>query len=148
MCPVTSFLANPLTTAKYEQYLDEIQNKSGQPDKLLDHLRMRLDKLSTFANLKFTIPINSESHKCPGCNAGALLKLKGKTGYFWKCQACNSNYTDNNDNPILVANNKLEAIKTGEKCPACKTGDLVLRDGKFGKFKACNGFPKCKHTKK
>ena len=35
---------------------------------------------------------------------------------------------------------------TGEKCPTCKTGDLIFKWGKNGKFIACNNFPKCKYT--
>jgi DNA topoisomerase-1 len=37
-------------------------------------------------------------------------------------------------------------VFTGEKCTDCEDGLLVLRDGRFGKFIACNNFPKCKHT--
>lgn len=32
-----------------------------------------------------------------------------------------------------------------EKCPSC-SGLLLIRNGKYGKFKACNGFPKCRYT--
>lgn len=35
--------------------------------------------------------------------------------------------------------------KTEKKCPKCESL-LVIRLGKFGKFLACSGFPKCKHT--
>jgi DNA topoisomerase-1 len=37
---------------------------------------------------------------------------------------------------------KIELQKTGEKCPL-DGGDVVIRVGRFGKFKACNNFPKC-----
>jgi DNA topoisomerase-1 len=33
--------------------------------------------------------------------------------------------------------------KTGEKCPKCGEGELVIRSGKFGKFMSCNRFPEC-----
>jgi len=36
--------------------------------------------------------------------------------------------------------------KTGEKCPECKEGDLVIRVGRFGKFISCARFPDCKYT--
>jgi DNA topoisomerase I len=42
-----------------------------------------------------------------------------------------------------------EAIKiatTIGKCPNCEAGQLVLRNGKFGKFVACNNYPDCKTT--
>ncbi len=39
--------------------------------------------------------------------------------------------------------------KTGEPCPKCGTtehGEIVIRSGKFGKFKSCSRFPKCDFT--
>ena len=32
---------------------------------------------------------------------------------------------------------------TGEKCPLCDTGEVVIRDGKFGKFLSCSQYPEC-----
>ena len=42
---------------------------------------------------------------------------------------------------------KVEAEKTGEKCPQCGEGELVIRLGKFGKFISCNRFPECRYTR-
>ncbi|GIK83451.1 MAG: DNA topoisomerase 1 [Patescibacteria group bacterium] len=39
--------------------------------------------------------------------------------------------------------------KTGEKCPTCgdtEHGEIVIRTGRFGKFKSCSRFPECKYT--
>lgn len=48
--------------------------------------------------------------------------------------------------------------KTGEKCPDClerlkkgeisevEVGEVVIRSGRFGKFKSCSKFPECKFT--
>ena len=33
------------------------------------------------------------------------------------------------------------------ECPKCKGGHLIVRQGKFGKFMACTGYPKCDYTK-
>lgn len=41
---------------------------------------------------------------------------------------------------------KVEPEKTGEKCPLCGA-DLVVRNGKFGKFVACSNYPTCKYIK-
>ena len=38
------------------------------------------------------------------------------------------------------------AQQTGRSCPKCKTGELLLRKGKFGEFYGCSGFPTCKYT--
>ncbi len=40
---------------------------------------------------------------------------------------------------------KLVHEKTGEPCPKCKS-ELIIKLGRFGKFKACSGYPDCKHT--
>jgi len=44
---------------------------------------------------------------------------------------------------------KIPVEETGESCPQCgqsNQGMLVIRTGKFGKFKSCNRFPDCKFT--
>lgn len=41
---------------------------------------------------------------------------------------------------------KIETEKTGQKCPTCKEGDVVVRTGRFGKFLSCSRFPDCKYT--
>ncbi len=50
----------------------------------------------------------------------------------------------------LAEKQKVETleIKTveAEKCPEC-SGDLIQREGKFGKFLGCSNYPKCKFTK-
>ena len=41
---------------------------------------------------------------------------------------------------------KLELEKVGETCPECG-GELVYRNGRFGKFISCANFPKCRYTR-
>ena len=41
---------------------------------------------------------------------------------------------------------KAEPQATGEKCPECGH-DLVVRNGKYGKFIACSNYPECKYIK-
>ncbi|EKD86367.1 MAG: hypothetical protein ACD_37C00328G0001 [uncultured bacterium] len=41
---------------------------------------------------------------------------------------------------------KIETKGTGDKCPTCKEGDVVVRSGRFGKFLSCSRFPDCKYT--
>ena len=42
---------------------------------------------------------------------------------------------------------KIEPEKTGEKCPDCEEGELVIREGRYGKFISCDQFPTCKYTR-
>ena len=36
--------------------------------------------------------------------------------------------------------------RTGEKCPECKEGEVIIREGRFGRFLSCERFPECKYT--
>ncbi len=38
---------------------------------------------------------------------------------------------------------KIEDEPTGRSCPKCGTGELVIKDGRYGKFIACNRYPDC-----
>jgi DNA topoisomerase-1 len=38
-----------------------------------------------------------------------------------------------------------KGARTGEKCPECG-GDVVVRDGKYGRFQGCSNFPHCTWT--
>jgi DNA topoisomerase-1 len=40
---------------------------------------------------------------------------------------------------------KVEVENTGEKCPLCVEGEVVVRIGKFGRFLACSRYPECKY---
>lgn len=42
---------------------------------------------------------------------------------------------------------KVKVESTGEKCPDCPEGEIVIRAGKFGKFLSCSTYPDCKYTK-
>lgn len=42
---------------------------------------------------------------------------------------------------------KVRVQSTGEKCPDCPEGEIVIRTGKFGKFLSCSTYPECKYTK-
>jgi len=38
---------------------------------------------------------------------------------------------------------KIQVETTGEKCPKCNEGEVIIRLGKFGKFLACSRYPEC-----
>ena len=41
---------------------------------------------------------------------------------------------------------KKELERLNKPCPKCENGELVYRNGKFGKFISCINFPKCRYT--
>lgn len=44
-----------------------------------------------------------------------------------------------------ISKEEIAQEKTDKNCPSCG-GQLIIRIGRFGKFYACNGFPKCRYT--
>lgn len=38
---------------------------------------------------------------------------------------------------------KVAVETTGEKCPKCSEGEVIIRTGKFGKFLSCDRYPEC-----
>ncbi len=42
---------------------------------------------------------------------------------------------------------KVPARDTGEVCPQCGEGTLVIREGKFGEFTGCSRYPECDYIK-
>ena len=84
---------------------------------------------------------------CPVCNSHMVVKL-AKNGKFYSC----SRY------PECMGARKLDGSlmegpkKLGRKCPKCGDtpgknggGELMERDGRYGKFIACSNYPKCKY---
>lgn len=55
---------------------------------------------------------------------------------------------------LLIADEKIEKVTleraepepVGRKCPTCEDGDLIYREGRYGRFIGCSNFPKCRHT--
>jgi DNA topoisomerase-1 len=97
-------------------------------------------------------------HSCPNCKSGKLVKRtrKSDSNQFFGCNAypkCKTAMSiDDNGNPVASKFKKSTGPKpksTGEKCPKCKKGDLLLRKGRYGDFKGCSEFRNgCKYIGK
>lgn len=48
---------------------------------------------------------------------------------------------------VIAYKDSLDQLEKQKTCPFCK-GELVLREGKNGKFYGCKNFPKCRYTMK
>lgn len=83
---------------------------------------------------------------CPKCNTNKLAIRSGSYGKFTACSGYpKCKYIKPSDDKP----NKEETptISTGIKCDKCKDGELTEKNGRRGKFLACNNYPKCKNTK-
>jgi len=83
--------------------------------------------------------------KCDKCGNPMVLKW-GRNGQFLACSnfpECKNikNFTRSEDGKIEI----LKPKTLDKKCPKCGS-DLLLKEGRFGKFIACSNFPKCKYT--
>ena len=93
--------------------------------------------------------IKAGAPRCPTCGA-ALVRIKGKDGYFWGCVAypeCRTTFEDENGKPDFDGKARSERlIKAGApRCPTCGSA-LVRRKGTDGFFWGCVAYPKCRTT--
>lgn len=81
---------------------------------------------------------DTTSPKCPHCNGELTLRNTDKEKAFYGCK--NFPYCD-----YVIFD--IAQVKWNLKCPDC--GDFLrVRNGKYGKFIACNAYPHCTHTMK
>lgn len=86
--------------------------------------------------------------KCPLCGKPVNIKI-GKNGHFLACTGypeCSftSNYTRDEKGNIEIVE-KVQDSEPVKDCPECGK-PMVMKDGRFGLFIACTGYPECKHT--
>jgi DNA topoisomerase-1 len=82
---------------------------------------------------------------CEKCNSPMIIKW-GRNGNFLAC----SNYPEckNTMNVIHDEEGKIknvEAKTTNTKCNKCGKA-MIVKEGRFGQFLACSGYPECKNT--
>ena len=97
--------------------------------------------VKNFENI-LSLPFTAEMEKDLDEVALGKLKWKEMMKLFWKKFEKEMKLAQKDGVRV-----KVETESTGEKCPECKEGELVIRLGKFGKFVSCNRFPDCKYTK-
>jgi DNA topoisomerase-1 len=100
------------------------------------------------------VKIEELKEKCPEC--GKILLIRpGRYGKFVAC----SGYPEckysrpletkaDKKSEVITENGETEKLSEaeGEKCEKCG-GKMLLKEGRFGKFLACENYPKCKNTK-
>jgi DNA topoisomerase-1 len=108
---------------------------------------------STYPECTFACPCDKEGkmveeklseHECPKCGKPMVHK-SGRFGPFLGCSdypECKTTLKLDKDGNVLPPKPLPEP--TGVKCYKCKSGELVIRQGKKGPFMGCNRFPKCR----
>jgi len=84
---------------------------------------------------------------CDNCGRVMVLR-RGLFGPFMSCPGFNEDPPCKTIRKLSQKQQqKLNAPQpTGEECPVCGK-ELVLRNGAYGEFVSCSGYPKCKYVK-
>jgi DNA topoisomerase-1 len=132
-------------TAEMEEKLDDIAEGKREYSKTLGDFYTPFikqvkskDKLPKVTNMGDAPP----DMLCPVCGKNMVIKL-AKNGKFLSC----SNFPDCVGARTFDGKELAPPKETGEECPKCKKGKLILREGRFGEFIACSNYPKCKFIK-
>jgi len=138
-------------TAKMEEDLDRVEAAEADATALLsrfyDHFK---EKIDTAANDMLSVKGVgfSTGLSCPQCGQTLHIKV-GKNGHFLACSGyptCtySSDYTRDEKGMIQPAGAP-EMETTDKVCEKCGKA-MVVKQGKFGRFLACSGYPECKNA--
>ncbi len=134
-------------TANMEEILDEIADKGKDWQKILRDFYFpfieKIDKgKKEIKSLKLAKPMG---RNCPKCGEELLLR-SGRYGNFIACSGFpKCKYTEQIDEDGNTIERPADEVSE-EKCEKCGS-DMVIKNGRNGKFLACSGYPKCKNTK-
>ncbi|MCP3944934.1 MAG: type I DNA topoisomerase [Desulfobacteraceae bacterium] len=150
---VASFptLLNISFTAQMENNLDDVESGKLKEVALLTEFYQGFKKTLDDAseNMVSVKGVGVETDiKCPLCQKAVNIKI-GRNGHFLACTGypdCSftSNYLRDEKGNISIVE-KLEDNTPVKDCPKCKK-PMVQKEGRFGIFLACTGYPDCKHT--
>ena len=139
-------------TAAMEEQLDSIENKKTTTNAVLssfyERFKVELERAAEHSfKEQVVVPVEESDVICEKCGS----KMVYKTGRFGKFLAC-PNYPACKNTKAVDKNGKIvereapEVVYADFCCEACG-GKMVIRNGKFGEFYACENYPECKFTK-
>ena len=139
-------------TAKLEDQLDSIEDNKKAASEILTkfytpfqaHLEKAAEGMLSMRGVGIPTGLI-----CPECKKDQLHIKIGRNGHYLACNAypdCRYTRNYNRDDkgrivPLEIPDEKI-SDKTCEKCGK----PMVLKQGKFGPFLACSGYPDCKTT--
>jgi len=82
---------------------------------------------------------------CENCGKVMVLR-RGPFGMFMSCPDYSADPPCKTIRKLSQKQQQKPPVPTGEDCPLCGK-PLVLRQGQYGEFISCSGYPKCKYVK-
>jgi DNA topoisomerase-1 len=82
---------------------------------------------------------------CENCGKVMVLR-RGPFGMFMSCPDYSADPPCKTIRKLSQKQQQKPPVPTGEDCPLCSK-PLVLRQGTYGEFVSCSGYPKCKYVK-
>lgn len=139
-------------TARLENDLDRVESAEMDAKQLLEtfyevfenRLLVAADEMLSVKGVGLPTGM-----KCPECSRELRIKV-GKNGPFLACEGypeCmySRNYErDDKGNIRLVE--PVQELAEGETCEKCGR-DMIVKQGRYGDFLACSGYPECKNTR-
>jgi len=133
-------------TAGMETKLDEVEEGRADKVRLLNEFYGPFEKSVSLAHetMERLKPQQVETEfVCPNCGKKMMLR-QSKFGPFLGCSGYPKCKTVLNvDGTPREETPKSEAVVSDRTCPKCDR-PLVEREGRYGKFLGCSGYPKCK----
>lgn len=133
-------------TAEMENSLDEIAEGKKKYVKVLTEFYtpfLKLVKEKAKGEKATDLGAAPADIKCPKCGKNMVIKL-ARNGKFYSC----SDFPDCLG-ALTLEGKEMDGPKDlGKVCPKCGKHNLIEREGKFGKFVTCAGYPTCKYIEK
>jgi len=142
-------------TAKMENEFDSIAQgeKKWQPviKDFYEPFHKNLELKYNEVKKEDIMPEEKSEEKCDKCGAEMIIKT-GRYGKFLACSSypeCKNIKGMNKDGKAEEKSEdikKLEKKYNGQICEKCNS-EMMIKNGRFGPFLACSGYPKCKNIK-
>jgi DNA topoisomerase-1 len=145
------YIFNVDFTARMEDFLDRIEMDEMRSEDILSRFYKQFQKELDIASEKMPSIKGvgfPSGLTCPECDKELRIKV-GKNGHFLACSGypdCtySRDYTRDekgNIQPVELAQEEI-SDKSCDKCGK----PMVIKQGRYGKFLACSGYPECKNT--
>jgi DNA topoisomerase-1 len=133
-------------TAGLEEQLDQVSRGEKQWKPLLREFWspfISLLKQKEGEVKKDDLTSETLDEACPECGKALAIKL-GKRGKFVACTGFKEGCKYTRNLETGTAEEKAEPVVSEEKCDKCGQ-PMLVKDGRYGKYLACSGYPACKN---